>query len=390
MNNKNDSLLTKSPCRSLGWLSLAGAWVACCVGCYQESTIRQYTVPKEPSSTVAGSKIPSTSPREILAAIVPKQDDAWFFKLMGDPEKIQRYEKEFRQLVQTISFAEDGKPKWQLPDKWSEEGASQFVYASLRPPGEESLKITVSPLSMPSPVDQLDNAAWQKYVLLNVNRWRGQLQLSDQTWEEMARGLEPIENLSMKQAPAYFVSLRGKAAAGGGAAMNGAPINGGDATSPASVGPSSSAAGLPPGSVGRTPPKDIEFSLPAGWREVPPLSIIALKSFEADGPDGTKATITLTSASGDSESNVARWNSQVRGDPEQAPKALDQAERFVVNGASTEVVLLEGPAPDGQAIMAAMIQWNSQSTLFVKLMGPISAVKSQRDAFVALTKSLKW
>jgi hypothetical protein len=136
--------------------------------------------------------------------------------------------------------------------------------------------------------------------------------------------------------------------------------------------------------------EDLQFELPAGWREVPKLSVIALKSFEVEGTDGTKAAVTLTSAGGDAQSNVARWNSQIGGSPEQTSQALEKSEKLTVHGAPTEIVFLSGPEKDSQAITAAMIQWHPQSTLFVKLMGPAPVVESQREAFIEFTKSLKW
>ena len=345
-------------------------------GCNREPTIRQYTVPKT-SSMARSTPGPGGSvvPRQILGAIVPKQEDAWFFKLMGDPEKVGQYEDDFRQLVNSLSFAEDGMPKWQLPEKWSEESGSQFTYANLRPPGEESLKVTVSPLPMPSEPADLDEEDWREYVKRNVNRWRDQLQLTEGSWEQIVQELEPIEKLSMDKAPAYFVSLRGRADESGGGSM-------GAMTTP-------NTSPMPPASK-RPSADDIQFELPAGWREVDALSVMALKSLQVDADDGTKASITLTPAGGDAASNVARWSSQVGGTAEQAKQALESSEKFIVNGAPTEVVLVTGPEPEGQAILAAMIQWEPQSTLFVKMTGSTAAVQSQRDAFVSFTKSLKW
>lgn len=336
------------------------------MGCDTQPAIRQYTVPREPSTASSGA---ASAPREILAAIVPENKEAWFFKLIGDPAKIALYKDDFRRLVSSLSFSDDGKPQWQLPESWREETGGPFTYASLRPPGEDSLKITVSPLAMPGEPSELDEAAWQEYVVRNVNRWRDQLQLSGKSWEEISPALEPIENLSKAKAPAYFVTLRGTGEGGGSAGM---------ASTPPTVPPS------------RSTKQDVQFDLPEGWREVPPLSVIALKSFEVAGSDGTKATVTLTSAGGDAASNVARWNSQIGGPAEQASKALEDSEKVTVNGVSSEVVFLTGPGKDSQAIMAAMVPWNSQSTLFVKLMGPAPLVESQRESFTAFLKSLTW
>lgn len=345
------------------------------VGCSDQPGIRQYTVPKESSSVAAAGG--ASEPHEILAAIVPKEQEAWFFKMMGEPEKVDQYKEEFRKLVDSLSFDEKGKPKWQLPAKWSEEAGGEFVYASLRPTGEEAFKITVSQLSLPANASEMGEERWREYVVRNVNRWRGQLQLSDESWDEMADDLKPLENLSSEKAPAYLVSLRGQSGASG-------PMAGMSAPSA----PMAGGGGLPISKSAA--PSDIQYTLPEGWREVEPLSIIAMKSFKVDGPNGTEASATFTSASGDRVSNVARWNSQVGGSEEQLAKALESSEKLTVNGVPAEVVFLVGKEPERQAITAAIIEWNSQNSLFVKLWGPADAVEPQREAFLELVKSIKW
>lgn len=350
------------------------AWLLLCVGlvgCAPDDAIRQYTVPKDSSLASKGR------PQEILAAIVPA-DEAWFFKLMGEPQKIDLYKNDFRQLVSSLSFSPEGKPSWKLPEQWREEPGSDFVYRSLFPPSEKDLKITVSKLAMPLDAAQMDEGSWRTYVLANVNRWRGQLQLSPQEWEEMARDLEPLDKLSKTAAPAYFVSLRGSAS---GSSMGPMQASGRSAAPR----PISNAPG------GKRPSKDaIQLTLPEGWREVAPLSIMAFKSYQVDGPDGTKADVTFTSAGGDRVSNVARWNGQVRGAEDQVAKALEQAEQLTINGAPTEVVTLVGADAEPQAIMAAKIDWSSQESLFVKMIGPAKAVLAHSDAFMSLVKSLTW
>lgn len=358
-----------------GWCSTCAVLFLIVVlcGCSPEEAIRQYTVPKDASSS-RGSN--AGRPQEILAAIVPG-DEAWFFKLMGEPDKVDLYKDDFRRLVGSLSFASDGQPTWKLPEQWREEAGGEFVYRSLLPPSEKDLKITVSKLAMPADATQIDETSWRSYVVANVNRWRGQLQLSPQAWEEMSPDLEPVDKLSKATAPAYFVSLRGKASGG---AMGG-------------MSPSSGAPSLPAGAgaVGKRPTgSDIQVTLPEGWREVAPLSIMAIKSFEVDGPDGTKASATFTAAGGDMLSNVARWNGQVKGAEGQVEEALEKSEKFAVNGAPAQVVTLVGSEPDAQAIVAAKIDWSSQDALFVKLMGPATLVQKQRQAFGSLVKSLKW
>ncbi len=354
-------------------------------GCDSQEVIRQYSVPKSETSGLSGGPIDSVAQsesRKILGAIVPQENEVWFFKLFDAPEKVEQYTDDFRQLVNELSFQE-GKPKWKLPEKWSEETGGQFVFANLRPPGEQQLKVSVSPLPLPVEASSMDEKSWREFVLQNVNRWRGQLQLNQLSWDEIVADLEPIDKLSKPKTPAYFVTLRGTSSGGPGMGMGGAGMGMGAGASSAPP-PSST----PPMASSKSSKRDIQFELPSGWQAVAPLNVIALHSFEADAPEGAKAKVTITAAGGDRESNVERWAGQVGGDKALAKKALEAAEKFVVNEVEAEVVQLVGP--NGEAITAAMVQWDTQNTLFVKLYGPDAAVKPNYDAFVGFVKSLRW
>ncbi len=121
-----------------------------------------------------------------------------------------------------------------------------------------------------------------------------------------------------------------------------------------------------------------------------PLSTMAWKSFEADGPEGTKVQVTLTPAGGDSVSNVVRWAGQIGGSEAQASAAIDAVEKFAVNDKPTELYKIVGPEPDPKATTAAIVRWTGKYALFVKMTGPAAAVNSQNEAFVSMLKSIKW
>ncbi len=126
----------------------------------------------------------------MLAAIVPR-DTPWTLKFTAQPEKVEQYRKDFRQLTESLSFGPDGTPTWQLPPAWSEEaGANEFVYRAFKPSADSQVRVTLSQLSFPFDPKELDQKRWQDYVVQNVNRWRGQLQLGDQGWEEMSNQFE--------------------------------------------------------------------------------------------------------------------------------------------------------------------------------------------------------
>ncbi len=225
------------------------ALVCCCLtACRDDDAIRIYTAPKESSLGASGMRSRSgpTEPQELLGALIAKENRPWAFKMVGSPEKVAQYKGEFRQLVDSFNFSEDGQPKWQLPDSWREEPGNEFTFRTFRPPNESSVKATVSELAYSFNPTDLDVSKWHDYVAQNVNRWRGQLSLEDQAWDEMSSDLEPIEKLSLRDIPAYYVTLRGEAASMSGGPMSGGPMSGG----PMSGGPMSGGFGphrrLPP------------------------------------------------------------------------------------------------------------------------------------------------
>ena len=372
--------------------SLIAAACLLLVGCRDNDAIRIYTAPKESSVASAGSTA-TGQPQELLGAMIAKEKRPWAFKMMGAPDKVAQFKDQFRQLVDSVTFSDDGQPAWKLPDAWREEAGNEFTYRTFRPADEPSIKATISELAYSFDASELDVPKWQDYVAQNVNRWRGQLSLQKQAWEEMASQLEPIDKLSLRDLPAYYVSLKGESSGQGmGGPMMGGPMMGGPmAPGAGGLPPSPPATASSSASDETLPTKSsLQVTLPEGWREVAPLSIMAWKSFEADGPDGGKVQVTFTPAGGDSLSNVVRWSGQIGGSQEQAVKAIENMEKLDVNGKPTELYKLVGPEPNPKATTAAIVQWTSSQSLFVKMSGPATAVSSQNEAFVALLKSIKW
>lgn len=358
-------------------------------GCEDNEAIRIYDAPKEQSLASTGK----SEPQELLGALIANDSRPWAFKMMGDPEKVALYRSDFRNLVDSLSFGSNGEPNWKLPESWREEAGNEFTYRTFRPPNDPSIKATISELSYNFSPTDLSAPNWQEYVLQNVNRWRGQLLLEDQAWDEMSSTLEPIEKLSLRDLPAYYVSLKGESSGRTGPMMGG-PMMGGPMMGGQTAGgpPMSASASQPADKSNETLPtkNQLQATVPDGWTEVAPLSIMAWKSYEAQGPDGTKAQITFTPAGGDSLSNVMRWSGQIGGSEEQAAKAIENMEKLEVNGKPTELYKLVGPDPNPKATTAAIVQWTSSQSLFVKMSGPAAAVNANNDAFLALLKSIKW
>jgi hypothetical protein len=215
-----------SSARRVGWIVLGVAMV---VGCQERAEITRYTVDKPPAmdpasrpnpqaaggpmagpfaggpaGAPAAAPAPTGPPTDrTLGAIVPLSPQGWFFKLTGPIEAVAAQEPAFQTFLKSVSFSSEGKPAWTLPAGWQERPGNQIRYATLVIPGGETpLEATV--VALPN-----QGANPQEYALVNVNRWRGQLQLPPITQEQMASESTPLE-LSGTQAT--YVNLAGHAA----------------------------------------------------------------------------------------------------------------------------------------------------------------------------------
>lgn len=190
---------------------LAASWMIAGGGCEKTEEIARYTVAKPPPIEAANNARPGGTADEppgeptdrTLAAIVPRQGQGWFFKLTGPKDAVAAQADPFTALVKSVQFTADGKPRWTLPDGWQEQPGSQLRYATLViPGGEKPLEVSVT--ALPNPGD--DEAG---YVLVNVNRWRGQLKLPPIAADQLAGESTRLE---LDGATATLVNLLGTAA----------------------------------------------------------------------------------------------------------------------------------------------------------------------------------
>ncbi len=192
------------------------------VGCSQREEITRYKVdkpaPLEPVASASGRpemppghpEIPAAAPTgeptdRMLGVVVPTSPQGWFFKLSGPKEAVAAQEDAFRNLLASVKFAGDGKPSWTLPEGWQEEPGGAIRFATLRIPGNGK-PLEVSVTALPNSGDDNDN-----YVLQNVNRWRGQLQLEPIDAAQLPDESTPVE---VDGTTATLVNLVGHASAG--------------------------------------------------------------------------------------------------------------------------------------------------------------------------------
>ena len=138
----------------------------------------------------------------------------------------------------------------------------------------------------------------------------------------------------------------------------------------------------------------LAFEAPKSWQEQPPRSM-RIVSYQVGSTPGSECYITgLSGDAGGVEANINRWRSQVGAEP------LSQAEI----AALPTLTILGTPSPWMEAygdfsgmgaedqsdagILGAICNLGNQ-TLFLKMLGPSSLLKSERDNFIQFCESLR-
>lgn len=165
--------------------------------------------------TGASQSSGNASSNRILVAVTPHGGMTWFFKLAGDATVVSAQKPALVDFLQSVSFAEaeptssrrqfastnakppagaepEGspeKPTWEVPADWREAPVGQMSLARFEIGGNEGkAEVTVS--AFPGAAGGL---------LLNLNRWRGQL------------GLKPVDQAEAEKIVASLDVMGGKA-----------------------------------------------------------------------------------------------------------------------------------------------------------------------------------
>lgn len=138
----------------------------------------------------------------------------------------------------------------------------------------------------------------------------------------------------------------------------------------------------------------IRFTVPAGWGEKPLKSDMLLAEYELAGEAGP-GRLTLSTAGGGVEANIARWRGQFspgEGDPAPVESTL------TVDGHEAAMVELYGSFQDGFGGGGVKSGWGmlgvvlplKQTNFFCKLTGPRATLAAQKEAFLEFVKSAKF
>jgi hypothetical protein len=340
-------------------------------GCNKPPEIRSYKVAKTDREV----------PKRTVAATLLADNRAWFFKTEGPPEVLESKVEELTSFFETITGPEStgANPTWKLPEGWDEVPAGGMRLATLKLPSEAApLEMAVTTLAR--------TAEEQEYLLINVNRWRGQL------------GLEPVEQTALDKELTELEIEGGKlwvfdATGTGSPGPSMPPMMAGHPPAAAQAPPA--AANQPPAEESEAPPtaEQITYELPEGWSEAGSrpmvLKVIKITS-EAGEADLAISVYPVHGSMADPLSNVNRWRGQVGLPPITTEELPESTEEVTVSEDKATLVTLLNPdtGEDDQAMVAALVP-RDKWVWFLKMSGPRKVVEQQREQFGEWLKTVR-
>jgi hypothetical protein len=273
----------------------------------------------------------------------------------------------FKKWIESVRIAAGDNPTWELPAGWEAQAGNQFRFATIKMgSGPDAPELSVSKL------DQGEGADQNAYLLANLNRWRGQLQLPEWSVEEMLAG---IERIKAGDHSVVYVDMAGKGGSGG-------------MTPPFANRPPPPRVDVPPSATADN--GGFDFVKPEPWQQVQPTSSIVQLAFRAKEDDATlDITVTqLGGPAGGTAANVNRWRGQLQLPP------LDDAELAAALkdvpsglGEAKWIEIVDTSEPK-RAIYAAIIN-GKEATWFVKAMGSAAVAEKEKANTLEFIKSLK-
>ncbi len=359
--------------------SYAWTFLLAIVGGCGDDGVQHYVVPKAPPAPAAQRREPGRGPGvpvRLLGAIVSHGPQAWFFKVIGPPERLEEEKAVFARFLSSVRFHDAGDPPvtWTLPDGWRQKPASGIRFATLAlGPKDPPLDLTVTPLTA-------DGGAGS--ILANVNRWRAQLGLPAVDEAGLAASTTTIDAGGEK---ATVVDIEGIFSAP--SAMT-PPFAGAAGEKPAGHPPIESPPAAAPD--GAKPPA---FATPPGWTELPAGGMVVAALAVVEGDRQAKVTVVpLDGAAGGFAANVNRWRGQVGLEPATEDGIRASARTLPVAGDAAAYLDIAGPetAAGGRQRILGVVAVRGGQTWFFKMQGPFDLVGRHQAEFEGFVGSVRF
>lgn len=309
----------------------------------------------------------------MLAAILRQPEMTWFFKLTAPPEMAADLRESFGKFVASTEI-QNGQPTWQIPDDWSELPGKPMRFTTYQVgPGGPELSIS----QLPSPADETAGA------IANINRWRGQLGLSDLDADQYSEALSgDNDNEILPEEEGEIVSITTPA---------------GKAILIDFVGEMASGSGPPFANMGTTRPEpsvaaptasgDPAFSPPKSWKQGELSSMRRAAYLVGEGENVAEITvIPLSSQSGSLLDNVNRWRGQIMLSAWTEAELSTEKKNLIGQGFTADYVQLIG---EEESILGAIINREGRNW-FIKLKGPKQIADQEMKNFEEFVKSIEF
>ena len=355
-------------------------------GCKPQEQITRYTVKKEHliNTASATSNTPSAtpaqaSPKRILGAIILTTDAGWFFKVTDAPELVAPHSEAFVTFVKALRFGSGpaAEPQWTLPEGWKQLPASGFRFATIHMASADLAGAASKPVEIS--VSRLGKVGVDdtEYLLTNINRWRGQVQLPPLTADELAKN---SVRTKVDGRDCTLVDMTGVEAGGG--SMPFAPFAGGAAPPLSGAGRESRPAPEPTSTV----KSGLKFDKPEGWTEGASNQFRKASFVAGDGARKAEITVIDLGAEGnDWLTNVNRWRGQVGLKPTSAAELEKETKAVEVGTSKGQYAELVGPTETILGVMAVQ----GSKAWFIKLKGDKQLAEREKAKFEQFVKSLQ-
>ena len=385
--------------------AFALAALASFLGCSREYQARSYDAPKVESEFVkgrepkprqsappmmGGSRIPLAE-RRILGAVIPDSNHVYFVKATDRTSQLASAESAFRTVVETFKIdPASGSPKFELPTGWTLNlldnanagiGLAEMIAEINYEAPAGRLRFTVSKYDKPA-----ETAAWESYLLSQINRWRGQLELPPTTVSNLQSELPTIPRDGAAM-PAYLFDANGS---GTGASGSTAATTPSDSTPPVSAEPAIPAppAARPALKLTYDKPEAWELQAPKPYREA---------TFKVTR-EGKEAEITVSTARDMPVQNAGMWLSQTIQVNDQATlesmalKTVEQAETLQVGTKAAKLYSIRGSdQPDARSLLVVAIPMGEGGmSMFVKLNCELRMMEEEKSTFLSFVNTLRW
>ncbi|MDZ4819364.1 MAG: hypothetical protein SGJ20_10365 [Planctomycetota bacterium] len=375
-------------------ISLVALLLLAVAGCDRAEPVTEYTVARQVT--------PERS--RMLAAMIPikQAERALFFKLVGPMDAVSAQAESFEKFIQSAPFDASGMPdfnalgtpQWPLPTDWTRLPAPAtalrlFTIQIGKP--SDNLEVAVSAVGF-------DVERPEFSTLLNVNRWRGQMQLPPMARIDLEQEVRKLPLSDAKVGPALMVDLLGdfkvKSMPPMGAMANAGPQGASSTTSaPPERQPVGTTEARPveSGSAASKADQPLTFDVPAEWQPGKAGGFRFAAFQVVDGAQKVEITLIPLGPDGELLSNVNRWQGEIGLKPGSLEEVQKQTKQIDVGGIPSDYVELIGPTdkPNAETTIAAIVR-RPDRTWYIKLRGASDLVQREKGRFDKFLQSVKF